>query len=109
MVLVLESEEVELLGRLVATAVEVLGAVVRLRRSAAAAVAAEKMLVLAMRVAHFAELWEALEVLEARKMLAGSRPAGPGQLELESGHAPGWSLRRLGLDLQFGPWPDCPP
>ena len=72
---------------------------------------------MAMRVAHSArslevlEVLEALEVLaaletpevlEARRMLVGSRPAGSGQLELESGHAPGWSLRRLGL------WPGRP-
>ena len=121
----LRAKESELSGRLVAAIVAALGAVARLRRSVAAAAAVlvavevelKTKMAAVMQVAHSPGSLEALkvfvaleapEVLEARKMLAGSRPAGSGQSELESGHAPCWSLLRLGLGLQFGPWPGCP-
>ena len=108
MVLVLVFEEAELLGRWVAADVEVLGAVVKLRRSAAGV---EKKMKLAAvtRVAHVAESWEALEVLEARMALAGSRPTGSGMSEVELGRAPSWSPHRLGLGLRLGLWPGRPP
>ena len=106
MVLALGAEEAKLFRRLAKAAMAVLGVVAMLRVSVAAAMAVlvaveveqKKKVVAVVQAARFAgslealevlEALEAPEVLEARKMLAGSRPAGSGQLELESGHAPG--------------------